>query len=157
MKYYLDFGGKYFNSDKYIDGFKQAVERNIYFTGNAPLHDDNYIVHSFHAGNGKNGNLFLRQRDNKSFFITSLFQDRPDMINFRFSYTKGYDEKTKEFYGICNYIDLSNIISDDRKDVIDNLRKRMPNNIQPYLLQENGESDVNQILIFYKLKDNIEF
>ncbi|MDH8701725.1 hypothetical protein M2138_001074 [Dysgonomonadaceae bacterium PH5-43] len=157
MKYYLDFDGKYFNSDKRMDGLNEAVDQGLYFTANAPFHNEKYLLQDFYAGLGRKAVLFIDLRNNKSVFIKNIIQDRDDLIDFSFGYTKGYDVENEEFFSICNYLDLSQIISDNKEDDIKRIREQMPPEVQPLLLQEDGEMNVNEILLFYKLKENIDF
>jgi hypothetical protein len=156
MKYYIDFGGKYFNANKNEDGFKQAVEQKIYFTSNAPVHNENYLLQGYSAGMKREGTLFVCLRNNRSMFIENLIQDRNDLIDFNFSYTMGYDETNQEFYGVCNYIDVANIHSDDKDKIMEGIRNIIPQKIQPFLIQNNADKNMNQILVFYKLKNNID-
>ncbi|MDR0559580.1 MAG: 6-bladed beta-propeller [Prevotellaceae bacterium] len=156
MKYYLDFGGKYFNSRKDYDGFQQAVEQEIYFTSTAPVHNNGYLMQSYYAGLQREGSLLISLADNKAIFIKNLIQDRNDVINFTFARTRGYDPVNNEFFGTCGVIDLANITSDDRDTVISELKKFIPENVQPYLLQNDMEKNTNYILMFYKLKTDID-
>ncbi|GHT23616.1 hypothetical protein FACS189430_07160 [Bacteroidia bacterium] len=157
MKYYLDFDGKYFNTDVNVDGYKLAVEQKIYFAARSPIHNENYILQPFFAGLQRNGTLFIRLKDNKAMFIEKLIEDKIDVISFLFSYTIGYDSTTNEFYGFSNYWDLENIDDVDKIAKISKIREVMPSHVQPFLLRENAEQTTNHILIFYKLKKDIEF
>lgn len=157
MKYYLDFGSKYFNAEKDVDGFKDAIERGIYFATRAPLHNDQYLLHSYDAGLRRSGTLLLRLKDNKSMFIKDPEQDRDDVYYFLFGQTLGYDCKSNEFYRLSNYIDLASITSDNKDEVVKKWREEIPKEVQPYIIPEDAEKQVNQILMFYKLRDDIEF
>jgi len=157
MKYYLDFDGKYFNANKRVDGYKQAVDQEIYFTSNAPIHNSNYLIQVYYAGMQRTGILLIRLKDNRTLFIENLIQDRSDVLNFSFAQAMGYDEMTGEFFGICNYLDISDVFSDDKIKVINDIKSHMPKEVQPFLLQDNTEKNMNQIIMFYKLKPNITF
>jgi hypothetical protein len=156
MKYYVDFGGKYFNANKNEDGFRQAIEQKIYFTSNAPIHDENYLLQGYSAGMKREGTLFISLKNDRSMFIENLIQDRNDLIDFNFSYTIGYDKINQEFYGICNYIDVANIYSEDKDKVMEGIRNVIPPKIQPFLIQNDYDKNINQLLIFYKLKNSID-
>ena len=156
MKYYVDFNGKYFNTNKKDDGFKQAIEQNVYFTSSAPLHNNTYLLQSYTAGLKRDGTLLVNLKENKAMFIRRLIQDKNDLIDFSFSHTMGYDVVNNEFFGICNYIDLSTIIS-DKETAVESIKKYVNKEVQSALIHENEEKDVNQIIVFYKLKDEIVF
>lgn len=157
MKYYLDFEGQYFNVEKDVDGFEEAIEKGIYFTDSAPLHNDHYLLHSFDAGRKREGTLLIRLEDNKSMFIKSIDEDRNDVCYFLFGHTLGYDYTNNEFYGLSNYLDLSAIESDNKEQAIKKFKESTPKDIQPFIFPESAEKKVNQILIFYKLKKDIDF
>ena len=157
MKYYIDFGGKYFNADKNVNGFEKAVEQGIYFTLSAPLHNERYLLQTYTAGMKRDGTLLIRIEDDKPLFIQSLIQDKSDLIDFSFSYTMGYDVLSDEFFGICNHLDLSNFCSDDKDNIVKKIKECMPEEVQSILLQDDPEKDLNNILLFYKLKNDIDF
>ncbi|WP_321481233.1 6-bladed beta-propeller [uncultured Bacteroides sp.] len=156
MRYYLDFDGKYFNRDKQKDGFREAIEQDLYFQSSGPLNNERYLLCSYTAGLRREGVLFVDLNDNKALFVKKLIQDRADLIDFSFSFTMGYDVLSNEFYGICNSLDLSDI-SANKENVIKAMRQRMPKEVQTLLLHEDGDKSLNQILLFYKLKDQVYF
>ena len=85
MKYYLDFDGKYFNRDKQKDGFKEAVEQDVYFNTTSPFQNEKYLFCCYYAGLKREGVLFVDLNDNKALFVKKLIQDRADLIDFSFS------------------------------------------------------------------------
>jgi hypothetical protein len=157
MKYYLDFDGKYFNTDIDVEGYQLAVEQKVYFASRAPLHNEDYIVQPFFAGLRRDGTLFIRLKDHKIMFIEKLIEDKNDILSFSFGKTIGYDSATHEFYGFSGYLDLDDILNEDKEDIIANIRTKMPSEVQPFLLREDVERTTNHILIFYKLKKDIDF
>lgn len=156
MKYYLDFGDKYFNFSKDVNGFEDALENEIYFTDRAPLHNDRYLLHSYSYTQRRDGSLFIRLQDNKSMLVKSVNEDRDDVFHFHFDYTLGYDSENNEFYGLSNYLDLSSVESDPN-GVVKKMKEIIPKEVQPYIIPENAEKEVNRILMFYKLKEDIDF
>jgi hypothetical protein len=81
MKYYLDFGEKYFNEDISKYEFTEYDEK--YFAMHSPLHSADYIMQPFYAGLRRNRTLFVRLKDDKMMFIKNLIEDRNDMIAHR--------------------------------------------------------------------------
>jgi hypothetical protein len=152
MKYHLDFDGKYFNEN--LDHYEFTDEEERYFATRSPLHNEDYILQPFYAGLRRTGTLLIRLKDNRVMFIKKLIQDRNDIFDFSIIYTCGYDCTTNEFYGTSNYLDMDNITNDKDKNVV---RQKMPPEVQPFLLRHNAEATTNGILMFYKLKQNIEF
>jgi hypothetical protein len=152
MQYYLDFGDKYFNED--ISKYEFTEYEEKYYAMHAPLHSEDYIMQPFYAGLRRNRTLFIRLKDNKHMFIKNLIGGGNNTFSFTFSHTIGYDPSTNEFYGICNYLDLDDITDEKDKD---KLRQRMAPEVQPFLLRQNVDATTNCILMFYKLRRDIEF
>jgi hypothetical protein len=152
MKYYLDFGGKYFNED--LSRYKFTEDEEKYFAMRSPLRNEDYILQAFYSGLKRERTLLIRLKDNKMMFIKKLTQDKSDVFSFTFTHTCGYDFSRNEFYGICNYLDLDDIPDDKDKSM---LRQKMTPEAQPFLLRQNTEATTNCILMFYKLRRDIEF
>jgi hypothetical protein len=108
----------------------------------------------FYSGLKRERILLIRLKDNKMIFIKNLIQDQNDTFSFTFAHTCGYDFSANEFYGICNYLDLDDIPDDKDKNM---LRQKISPEAQPFLLRQNIEKTTNCILMFYKLRRDIEF
>lgn len=151
MNYYLDFHTPYYETSKNVDGMVEAQEKGLYYTYTNPFHDDLYLWQSFFTSADKRGLLLIRLSDNKAVFIKNIRNDMDNVLDFDFESTRFYDVSRKQYVGTAIYYPESAF---QKKEDIDAVKTMLVDSVEPLLLRKERE-EINPVLVFYRLRDDI--
>ena len=148
MAYYVDFESPYYEPSKHFNGFKEALEQELFYTYDNPLYDGRYMIQTFVPSPSQKKTLVIDCKTNKYVLIDSLIQDNPMLYDFNFLLTKSFSNELQCFIGFSNryYPGIhDNEIEDIKRSKSDTVASILINNEILY-------AD-NPLLILYRLND----
>lgn len=152
MDYYLNFGTPYYETNRRYKGAEEAKERGIYYTFPNPIHTERYLLQAFITSRAQQGLLVIDRQTKRAVFAEGLENDRDDMLGFNiWSGMQTYDAATGRLAGIAeSYYESS--FSDEAE--LERFKAILPDSIASVLLKK-GNEELNPVLMFYRLREDI--
>lgn len=152
MDYYLNFGTPYYETNRRYKGAEEAKERGIYYTFPNPIHTERYLLQAFITSRAQQGLLVIDRQTKRAVFAEGLENDRDDMLGFNiWSGMQTYDAATGRLAGIAeSYYESS--FSDEAE--LERIKSILPDSVVSVLLKK-GNEELNPVLMFYRLREDI--
>ena len=152
MSFYYEFNSPYYEQSKDVEGIKESVDNDIFYTYENAFQSRDYTVQNFVISKEKQGFFIANNKSLNGMFIRKITQDSNIVYDFNFSNTKFYDCKTDIFVGFA-YKYYEGVHDEE----ITHIRAQLNDSVATKIIRgkEVEPFSENPLIILYRLCEDI--